>query len=122
METPPLLSGSPPAPKPDSNDKLFIILCHLSLFLGVGLILPLIVYLVKKGESENVAAHAKEALNFHLSLIIYGIGSFLLCMVVIGIPLLFALALMAFVLPIVAAVKASEGNFYRYPLTLRLVT
>jgi uncharacterized Tic20 family protein len=122
METPPTLSGPPPTPKPDSNDKLFIILCHLSVFLGVGLILPLIVFLVKKGESENVAAHAKEALNFHLSLMIYGFGSLLLCMIFIGIPLLFALALMAFVLPIVAAVKASEGNFYRYPLTLRLVT
>lgn len=122
METPPTLSVPPPTPKPDGNDKLFIILCHLSLFLGVGLILPLIVFLVKKGESENVAAHAKEALNFHLSLMIYGFGALLLCMIFIGIPLLFALALMAFVLPIVAAVKASEGNFYRYPLTLRLVT
>ena len=122
METPPTLTPPPAATKPDSNEKLFIILCHLSLFLGVGLILPLIIYLVKKGESEKIAAHAREALNFQLSLFIYGIGSFLLCLIFIGIPLLFALAVMAFVLPIVAAVKAADGGFYRYPLAIRLVT
>src|SRR5689334_17598646 len=107
METPPLISPPPAAAKPDSNDKLFTILSHLSLFLGVGLILPLIVYLVKKGESEKVAAHAREALNFHLSLVIYGIAAFVLCWVLIGFPLLFAVAVMALVFPIVAAVKAS---------------
>lgn len=122
METPPPLNVPPPPAKPDSNDKLFVILCHLSVFLGVGLILPLIVYLVKKSESEYIATHAREALNFHISCFIYGIGALVLCFVFIGIPLLVALGVMAFVLPIVAAVKASDGGFYRYPLTLRLVT
>jgi len=134
METPPPLSGPPPAPKPDSNDKLFIILCHLSLFLGVGLILPLIVFLVKKGESEMVAAHAKEALNFHITLLLVSICCLPVAFIILLIPvinLLFMLVLLplfgvigigAAILAIVAAMKASEGNFYRYPVTLRLIS
>jgi uncharacterized Tic20 family protein len=122
METPPPISAPPPAAKPDSSDKLLIILCHLSLFLGVGLIFPLIIYLVKKGESEKIADHAREALNFHISLFIYGFVSVLLSALLVGIPMLLAVAVMALVLPIVAAVKASEGGFYRYPLCIRLVS
>jgi len=121
MEAPPPLNVPPPVAKPDSNEKLLVILCHLSLFLGVGIIFPLIIYLVKKGESEKITAHARESLNFHISLFIYGVIAVFLCMIVIGFPLLIALMVMALVLPIVAAVKASEGNFYRYPLCLRLV-
>ncbi len=120
METPPPLTSPPPA-RTDNNDKLFIILSHLSVFLGVGLILPLIIYLVKKDESENIASHAREALNFHISIFLYGIVAFMLCLVLIGIPLLIALAVMTVVLPIVAAVKASDGGFYSYPLSIRLV-
>src|SRR5258706_15919420 len=101
MEIPPR-----PSPKPDGTEKLLIILSHLSLFLGVGLILPLIVYLVKKGESEKIAAHAREALNFHLSLYFYGIVAFLLCMVLIGIPLLVAVAVMALDFPIIEIGRA----------------
>ncbi len=122
MENPPPLIAPPPVAPPDNNEKLLIILCHLSLFLGVGLIFPLIIYLVKKGESEKIAAHARESLNFHLSLFIYGICAVVLTMIIIGFPLLLALMVMALVLPIVAAVKASEGGFYRYPLCLRLVS
>jgi uncharacterized Tic20 family protein len=122
METPPPLSVPPPASKPDGTEKLFIILCHLSLFLGLGVIVPLIVYLVKKGEHENTAAHAREALNFQLSLLIYCAGAFILCMIFIGFPLFIAIGLMSVVLPIVAAVKASDGVLYRYPLCIRLVT
>lgn len=121
METPPTISPPPPVAQPDSNEKLLIILCHLSLFLGVGLIFPLVIYLVKKAESEKIAAHAREALNFHISLFIYGLISFLLCAVFIGFFCLLALAVLAVVLPIVAAAKAAEGNFYRYPLCIRLV-
>jgi uncharacterized Tic20 family protein len=97
----PPLPGSPP----NGTDRLLAILCHLSLLIGVGFLLPLIVYLVKKDESPWVGAHAKEVLNFHISLIIYGIGFFFLVFLLIGIPL----------------IRASENDFYRYPLTIRLL-
>jgi len=119
MNTPPL----PPIPPPvQSNDKLWIVLCHLSLILGVGFILPFIVYLVKRAESELVAAHAKEVLNFHLSLAIYGLCCIPLVFILIGIPLIMALGLMSFICAIIAAMRASENGFYRYPMTIRFIS
>jgi uncharacterized Tic20 family protein len=110
-----------PLPPAQGNDKLFIILCHLSLILGVGFILPLIVYLVKRNESALVTAHAREVLNFHISLVIYALICVPLVFVFIGIPMLMILGLMAFICAIVAAIKASDGGFYRYPMTIRLI-
>lgn len=114
----------PPIPSPapiQSDDKLWIMLCHLSLLLGVGFLLPLIVYFVKRQDAPLTAEHAKEALNFHISIYLYAFISFLLVFVFIGIPLIFAVVIMGLVLPIVACLKASEGQLYRYPLTIRLV-
>jgi uncharacterized Tic20 family protein len=106
----------------NTNDKLWNVLCHLSAFLGVALILPLIVYLVTKDDpNSTIPQHAKETLNFHISLFIYGIISAILIVVVIGAFLLVAIAIGGFILAIVGAVKASNGELYRYPLTIRLV-
>jgi len=96
--------------------------CHLSLLLSIGLILPLVVYLVKKQDSPLTAEHAKEALNFHISIYIYAIISVFLSLLLIGIPLLIAISIGSIVCAIIACFKASEGQFYRYPLTLRLVS
>jgi len=119
MET---TSSSLPPQTPRGNDKIWSILSHLSALIGVGLILPLVVYLAMKGDSEYVANNAREALNFHLSLLIYGLCCIPLIFVVIGIPLLVLIGLASLVLAIVAAIKASDGGCYHYPLTIRLVS
>jgi len=113
----------PPLPPPltESSDKVLVILCHLSLLLGVGFILPLIIYLVKRQDPSPVADHAKEVLNFHISLVIYALLSLPLILILIGIPILILLGLASFICAIIAAIKASEGGFYRYPLTLRFI-
>jgi uncharacterized protein len=105
-----------------SGDKVLAILCHVSIFLGVAFILPLIVFLVKRAESPYVAAHAKEVLNFHLSLLIYSVCAIPLVLFLVGIPILMALGLMAFICAIIATIKASEGGFYFYPLTIRMIS
>ncbi len=107
-----------PAPRPNSDDQLWIVFSHISLLLGVGILLPLIVYLVKKDDSPRVSNHAKEALNFHISIIIYSLACGITC---VGIPLIPFIGIAAMVLSIIAAVKASDPVQYRYPLTLRLV-
>ncbi|MEO5958713.1 MAG: DUF4870 domain-containing protein [Opitutaceae bacterium] len=117
LENPPSIAPAPIA----SNDKALVILCHVSSIIGVGLVLPFIVWLVKKNEDDLVAAHAKEALNFHLSTLIYVLCCIPLIFVVIGIPLMLAIGIGSLVLAIIAAVKASDGVMYRYPLTIRLV-
>jgi hypothetical protein len=105
-----------------SDDRLWIVLAHLSVFLGVGLLVPLIIYLVKRPENPRVAAQAREALNFHLSVLLYSMVCVPLVIIIIGIPMLLMLAVTSFILAIVAAVKSSDGEDYRYPLTIRLVS
>jgi len=102
-----------------SDEKLLIIVCHLSGLVGLPLVLPLIVYLVKKQDAGPVAMHAKETLNFHLTLIVYVVAAFVLAFVGIGFLLFPLIALAALVLAIVAAVKASDSIFYRYPACIR---
>ena len=103
------------------NDRLWSVLCHLSGFLGVPFLLPLVVYLVMKQDSAFVAAHSKEALNFHLSLLIYGLVIIPLCFIGIGFLLGGGLILLYAILSIVAAIKTSENLLYRYPITIRFV-
>ena len=119
METSTLTDGSL-APK--GSDKIWSMLSHLSALLGVGFVLPLVVYLAMRKESEYVASNAREALNFHISVLIYAVCCIPLVFILIGIPMLIVLGLGSLVLAIIAAVKASNGLCYRYPLTLRLVS
>ena len=116
--TPPPTSNAPPT----GSDKLWMVLCHLSVFFGCTLLLPLVVYLVMRKESELVATHAREALNFHLSFLIYGICTIPFIFILIGIPVLIALGLTMMICAIIAAIAASEGRYYRYPLTIRLIS
>jgi uncharacterized protein len=103
------------------NYKIWSMLSHLSALFGVGFILPLVVYLAMRGESEYVAANAREALNFHISVFIYVLCCIPLYFVLIGIPLAILIGLSSLVLAIIAAVRASKGECYHYPLTIRLV-
>ncbi|HEY9175836.1 MAG TPA: DUF4870 domain-containing protein [Verrucomicrobiae bacterium] len=64
---------------------------------------------------------AREALNFHISVLIYTLCCIPLVFILVGIPLLIVLGLGSLVLAIIATIKASDGGCYRYPLTLRLV-
>jgi uncharacterized Tic20 family protein len=107
---------------PTGNDKIWSVLSHLSGFLGVGFILPLVIYLAMRKESTYVAENAREALNFHISVLIYAFCCIPLVFIIIGIPMLLALGIASLVLAVIAAVKASDGECYRYPLTLRLVS
>ena len=104
-----------------TTDKLLIILCHLSTFLGAPIILPLIVFLVSRHDQTPVPENAREALNFHISIVIYGLCCVPLILLGIGIFLAAVVGIAAVVLAIVAAVKASNGVLYRYPCCLRLV-
>jgi uncharacterized protein len=119
METMPLTNA--PLAR-EGSYKIWSMLSHLSALLGVGFVLPLVVYLAMRRESEYVATNAREALNFHISVLIYSLCCIPLAFILIGIPLLIVLGLSSLVLAIMATVKASNGMCYRYPLTLRFVS
>lgn len=100
-----------------STDDIFY--CVLSQFLS------LIIWLWKREQSPAVDLSGKEALNFHITALIALTGLSILDMIpLIGcltIPITFVVVLGAMVLSIVAALKASDGYFYRYPVNLRLI-
>ena len=112
-------------PAPTQDEKTWGMLAHLSgliaLVIGLPFLGPLIVMLTKGKESTWVNAHAKEALNLEITAaIVYLVSTPLMCL---GIGFVTAgLALVAVVvLHIIAAMKANNGEVYRYPAILRLV-
>ena len=110
-----------------SDTRTWCVLCHAAALTGVFLHAvghifgPLIVWLVKRADSPEIDAHGKESLNFQLSMLIYNVIAAILCLVLIGIPILILLYILNIVFVIVASIKASEGTLYRYPITIRLI-
>lgn len=106
-----------PVAPPTSDERTMAILSHI-LCLVVWLFAPLIIYLLKKDESAFVTAHAKESLNFQITIMIAAI---ILIITVIGILLLWVLGIISTVLVIIATIRASEGKLYKYPFAIRLI-
>nr|WP_268746051.1 DUF4870 domain-containing protein [Oleiagrimonas soli] len=99
---------------------------HLAAFAGLiipfgNIIGPLVVWLIKKDTMPFVDDQGKEALNFQITVTLAMLVSFLLMLVLIGFLLVWIVPLVALVFVILATVKANEGVYYRYPLTLRLI-
>ena len=116
-----------------AQEKQWAMIAHLSalaaLLIGFTFVGPLSVYLLKRDDGPFVRAHAAEALNFNLSVFIYGavagLVTAILVLVLVGLlllPLILVAAVAWVVLVIVAAIKANNGEAYRYPLTIRFVT
>jgi hypothetical protein len=116
----------PPDGAPLKEERNWALAAHLTTFssyVGIpGFIGPLVIWLVKKDEMPFANDQSKESLNFQISLLIYAIISAILVFVLIGFVMLIGLAIFQVVFTIIAAIKASEGERYRYPLTLRLIT
>ncbi|MGZ5247946.1 MAG: DUF4870 domain-containing protein, partial [Flavitalea sp.] len=106
-----------PISMPTGEERTMAILSHI-LCLVVWLFGPLIIYLVKKDESSYVAQHAKESLNFQITLAIIGV---IMLVSIIGIFFLWILGIYATIMIIIATIKASDNKIYRYPFTIRLI-
>jgi len=109
-----------------SDDRTMAMLCHLSAFAGVvipfgNIIGPLVIWLLKKDSSPYIDYHGKESLNFQIAFTIYMIVALLLMMVLIGFILAPILGIGGLVLMIMAAIKAKDGEEYRYPFIFRLI-
>ena len=125
LPTPPPVGGTIPAVF--SNVRTWNILCHASALLGVffhfpgHLLGPLIVWLAKRDDSPEIDAHGKESLNFQISMLIYNVIAAVFCLVLIGFAFLAVLWVLNAVFVIVASIQASDGKFYRYPMTIRFI-
>ncbi|KFZ36632.1 hypothetical protein HR45_15150 [Shewanella mangrovi] len=102
------------------------ILVHCASFAGYlipfGNVLgPLIVYLMKREDSPFIEACGKNCLNFQISMVIYAAVCLVLAFVLIGFVLLGVLGLFNLIVTVIAAIKASEGKVYHYPLAIRFL-
>lgn len=117
------------APSSTSDERLWAMLCHLSalltIFAGAGFVASIIIWMVKRDTSALVADQGKESLNFQITMLIgYAVGVAALVTVIlipVGVFLFIVLPLWQIVLTIIAAIKAYDGQYYRYPLTIRLI-
>lgn len=131
---------SPPPPMPTgptSEQRNWAVGAHLSAvaasaILGLAVLGPLAVYLIKKDEDPFTAQHSREALNFQLTWLIGGFVAVILAVVLvfvtigIGLVVFIPAAIGFFVAWVVfmvqGAMAASRGQHYRYPLTIRMVS
>lgn len=118
---------TPPVSASLNNVRTWCALCHASALLGVflhfpgHLLGPLIVWLIKRGDAPEIDAHGKEALNFQISMLIYNAVALVFCLILIGFIFLAILWVLNAIFVIIAAIQASDGKFYRYPMTIRII-
>lgn len=106
--------------------RTFTILMHLSIFAGAivpfgGIILPVVMWTTNKDKSVLIDQHGKNILNWMISSIIYVIGGAILVLIGIGVLILIAVAVCTVVFAILGAVKASNGEVYKYPLAIEFI-
>jgi uncharacterized protein len=109
-----------------SDERTWGKLAHLSALGGLivpfgNVIGPLIVWVARRDQSPFVAAQAREALNFNITVTIAAVVCYGLTWLNIGIPLFVALTLYWLAATIVAAINASDGIRYRHHVALRLI-
>ncbi len=99
---------------------------HLSQLLNLiiplaGVIVPIVIWQMKKDEMPALDAHGKMIVNWFISTVIYCVVSFVLTFVLIGILGFIAIGLMAVIFPIIGGIKANNGEFFEYPLTIKFL-
>jgi uncharacterized Tic20 family protein len=107
----------------EQQARQWAFLLHLSILAGfvvpvAGLVIPIAIWQLKKDELLGIDAHGKNVVNWIISAIIYAVVCVILAFVIIGIPLLIALGVVAVIFPIVAAIKAKNGEVWKYPLSI----
>lgn len=115
-----------PEPGTDKDLKLWATLLHLSVLAGfvvpfAGLVVPIVIYILKKDELPGLQPHFNVVINWIISLVIYAIVCAILVFVIIGVFLFWVLALLALVFPIIGAIKANDGEVWNYPLSIPIM-
>ncbi|MFT7558289.1 MAG: putative Tic20 family protein [Flavobacteriales bacterium] len=101
----------------------FCLLMHLSQLLGfvipfAGTIMPIVMWATNKDKNPDINLHGFIIFNWMLSSLIYAIVCFVLFFIVIGIPMMFVLGIVSLVFIIIGGVKANDGQYWPYPLSI----
>jgi uncharacterized Tic20 family protein len=112
---------------PSREARTWAMWCHLGSLAGYfllplgSIIVPVIIWMLKRDQDPFIDEQGRESINFQISLLIYGIISAILILVVVGFVLLGILYFAGIILVIIASIRANDGQSYRYPLTIRLL-
>lgn len=122
-----------PSPPPEAprvtNENSWALLIHLSpllcllvgTFPGLSVVCPLIVWLIKRGESAYLDGVGKRVLNFQISWMIYMVAAWISILALVGFLLVPALAIAWLIFTILGAVKESNNEPYQFPLTIQFL-
>jgi uncharacterized protein len=107
-----------------SDENIWSMFMHFSLLCGflipiAGLVVPIVMWQVKKDESEIIDRHGRVIVNWIITEIILAIAFGILCLIVIGVPLLGALFIAGIVFPIIGGIKANNGEVWAYPFSIK---
>ena len=108
------------------TERNWSMLSHLTAFTGFffpfgGIIGPLVCWLSRRDDSEWLNINGRNALNFNLSMLLYMVLAFPLCFIIIGIPIMVFLIILKVICIILASVKASKGELFRYPIVIPFI-
>ncbi|MDG5788370.1 DUF4870 domain-containing protein [Evansella sp. AB-P1] len=104
----------------EKDERLLAMLIYLISFF-TAFIGPLVIWLVKKDDSKFIDHHGKEYFNFLISVFVYTIVSIILIVVLVGILFVIVVGIGSFIFTIIAAIKAYEGEYYRFPFIFRIL-
>jgi uncharacterized Tic20 family protein len=116
-----------PAKEANKDARMWAMFCHLAGLAGLiipvvgNIVTPLVLWQIKKDDFPFVDEQGKEAVNFQISMSIYGVVAAVLIFACVGVVLLPAVYLVDLIFLLIAAVKANDGHHYHYPLTIRFV-
>ncbi len=118
MEQEPLI-----ATEQDRDTRNWAMILHLSLLSGLlvpmaGLVVPIVIYVLKKDELPGLVPHGRVVFNWMISALIYALVSLVLIFILVGFLTLFALVIASIIFPIIGGIKASEGELWPYPLSI----
>ena len=119
-----------PEYKPERDEKNLAMLVHLLPFLGfmipgMNIVIPLVLWFMKRDQSPYLDHHAREELNFQITISVALAVWIALKMMLVGLlllPLIPIAIILVLVFMVRAAIMASRGEYYKYPFTLRLVS
>jgi hypothetical protein len=110
----------PPAPE----ERTWATVAHvagIASSLVFPIVVSLVIYLVKKDESEFIADQAREALNFQITTALAAVVAWSSIFCLVGFALVPLVALASLVFALIGAMRANDGERYRYPVCLRLL-
>jgi uncharacterized protein len=110
----------------DREVRQWSMFLHFSLLAGLiipfaGLIVPILIWQIKKEELPELDDHGKIVVNWIISEVIYFLVCLVLCLVIIGFFLIPILGGISIVFPIIGGIKANKGMLWKYPLSLNIL-